>query len=66
MFKRSANGEGMVYDPNDNTIPMKKALWPQKTWFYERLFFEMVSVMIKDLKQYCIKDTISIKISFMH
>ena len=37
----------------------------EKTWFYERLFFEVVIVMIKD-KKYSIKDTMSIKISFMH
>ena len=55
----------------------KKALWPQwnispwfivaigKTWFYERLFFEVVIIMVKD-KKYSAKDTMSIKISFMH
>ena len=37
----------------------------EKTWFYKRLFFEVVIVMIKD-KKYSIKDTMSIKISFMH
>ena len=39
---------------------MKKALWLQKTWFNERLFFEMVFVMVKDLKKYSIKDTMAI------
>ena len=57
--------------------PMEKALWPQwntpswfiapmeKAWFYERLFFEVVIVMMKD-KKYNMKYTVSIKISFMH
>ena len=35
----------------------------EKAWFYERLFFEAVIVMVKE---YSIKDTMSIKISFMH
>ena len=34
----------------------------EKAWFYERLFFEVVTAIVKDRK--CrIKDTISIKIS---
>ena len=37
----------------------------EKTWFYKRLFFELVIVMVKD-KKYSIKDTMSIKISLMH
>ena len=37
----------------------------EKTWFYKRLFFELVIVMVKDEK-YSIKDTMSIKISLMH
>ena len=49
---------------------MEKTLWHQwnispsliapigKTWFYEGLFFAMVMVMLKD--------TMSVKISFMH
>ena len=56
---------------------MRKALWTQgnivswfiapmeKAWFYKRLFFEVVIVMVKD-KKYSIKITMSIKISFMH
>ena len=55
---------------------MEKILWPkwnkspwfkapmEKAWFYERLFFEMVIAMVKD--KYSIKDTMSVKISFMH
>ena len=43
-------------------VPMEKTLWPQlnipswfiapieKAWFYERLFFEVVIVMVKDKK----------------
>ena len=37
----------------------------EKTWFYKRLFFEFVIVMVKDEK-YRIKDTMSIKVSLMH
>ena len=33
-----------------------------KAWFYERLFFEVVIIMVEDKKT---KDTMSIKISFM-
>ena len=49
------------YSPNGKAImtPM------EKTWFYEKLFFEVVIVMVKD-KKYCIKDTMSIKVSFVH
>ena len=36
----------------------------EDTWFYERLFFEMVIVIGKD-KKHSIKDTMSIEISFM-
>ena len=51
----------MEYSPN------RKVLWPQgniaswfiapmkKAWFYKRLFFEVVIVMVKD-KKYTIKD----------
>ena len=45
---------------------MKKTLAPmEKAWFYERLFCEAVIVLVKD-KKYVIKNTMSIKISFMH
>ena len=36
----------------------------EETWFYERLFFEVVIVIGKDKKQ-SIKDTKSTKMSFM-
>ena len=36
----------------------------QKAWFYERLFFEVVIVMLKANKP-IINDTMSVKISFM-
>ena len=36
----------------------------EKEWFYQRLFFEVVIVMIK-IKKCIINDKISIKISFM-
>ena len=56
---------------------MEKALWREwnipplfiaameTAWFYERLFFKVVMALVKEEKlQY--KNTISIKISFMH
>ena len=42
--------------------PMEKALWPQlnipskfivsmeKAWFYEKFFFEVITIMVKDTK----------------
>ena len=64
MFKHSPNGLWYGLWPQWNTpswfiAPMEKA------WFYERLFFEVVIVMMKD-KKYNMKYTVSIKISFMH
>ena len=38
----------------------------EKAWFYEGFFFEVVLVMLKDKKKYIAKDTMSVKISFMH
>ena len=38
----------------------------QKAWFYEIFFFEEMIAMVKDKKKYSIKDTMSIKISFMY
>ena len=38
----------------------------EKAWFYVRLFFEEIIVMVKDKKKYSIKDTMLIKLSFMH
>ena len=58
-----------------NISPVEKALWLQwnitsmfialmeKARFYERLFLEVVIVMVKE---YSIKDTMSVKISFMN
>ena len=37
----------------------------EKAWFYEELLIKVVIVMVKTIK-YSIKDTISIKTSFMH
>ena len=57
---------------------MEKELWPQwnipsyfiapmeKVWFSEILFFQVVIVMVKDKKRCTIKDTITIKTSFVH
>ena len=38
----------------------------EKAWFYEILFFQVVIVMVKDKKRCTIKDTMSIKVSFIH
>ena len=38
----------------------------EKVRFYEGFFFEAVLVMLKDKEKYIIKDTLSMKISFMH
>ena len=38
----------------------------EKAWFYEILFFQVVIVMVKDKKRCTVKDTMSIKIDFMH
>ena len=72
MFKHSPNGKGMVYGPNGKGI-MASVEYPliiyspmEKVWFYEILFFQVVIVMVKDTKRCIIKDTMSIKTSFMH
>ena len=51
----------MEYSPNGKGIMTSM----EKTWFYQRLSFEIVIVMVKD-KKYSIKDTMSIKVSFMY
>ena len=38
----------------------------EKAWFYEKLFFQVPFIITKDQKKYSVKDTMSIKISFMH
>ena len=38
----------------------------EKAWFYEILFSQVVIVMVKDKKRCTIKDTMSIKVSFIH
>ena len=48
MFKHSPNGKGMVR-PQWN-IPSLAIAPMQKAWFYERLFFKVVIVMVKDKK----------------
>ena len=61
-------------------VLMEKELWPQwnvppwfiasvaKLWFYEILFFQGTILMVKDKKRrsFTLKDTMSIKIIFMH
>ena len=38
----------------------------EKAQFYEGFFFKAVMVMLKDQQKYIIKDTMSVKFSFMH
>ena len=57
---------------------MEKVLWSQwnisvwfiasmvKVWIYERLFFEVVIVVVKEEKKYSIKDAMSIKFANFH
>lgn len=47
------------YSPNEKGImtPMEYTPWfiapKEKVWFYERLFFEVVNVIVKDEKIQC-------------
>ena len=60
----------MKYIPNKKgiMIPIGYTLMvyspKEKAWFYERLFSEVVMVMVKGKKIHHIKDTMSSKISF--
>ena len=38
----------------------------EKAWIHEILFYQAVIVMVKDENRCTIKDTMSIKVSFMH
>ena len=38
----------------------------EKAWFYDIFFFQLIIVMVKDKKRCTTKDTMSIKITFMH
>ena len=66
MFKYIPNGKSMVYDPMDKelwlqwNIPSYFIAPVEKAWFYE------IIVMAEDKKRCTIKDTMSIKTSFMH
>ena len=74
MFKQSLVGKAR-FMTQWNITAMEKTLWSQwsiswwfiapreKEWFYERLFFEVVTVIVKD-KKCSIKHKISIKISY--
>ena len=60
-----------------NIAPMENALWPkgsisslfiapmENAWFYERLFFEVATAMVKDKKMQCKIYRVSIKIGCM-
>ena len=62
IFKHSPNGKGMIYGPNGIQPKWKRHYGPQenvaswfigpmeKAWFYKRLFFEVVIVMVKEKK----------------
>ena len=66
MFKYIPNGKSMVYGPMDKelwlqwNIPSYFIAPVEKAWFYE------IIVMEKDKKRCPIKDTMSIKTSFMN
>ena len=66
MFKYIPNGKSMVYDPMDKelwlqwNIPSYFIAPVEKAWFYE------IIVIAEDKKRCTIKDTMSIKTSFMH
>ena len=74
MFKQ-APMEKASFMAEWNITPMEKALWPkwsiswwfiapmEKAWFYERLFLELVTVIVKDKKMQYKRYTISIKIN---
>ena len=57
MLKHSPNRKAMVYDPNGKGImaSMEYTLIiyspMEKVWFYEILFFQVVTVMVKDKKK---------------
>ena len=38
----------------------------EKAWFYEILFFQAIIVIVKDKERCTLKDTMAIKINFMH
>ena len=77
MFKHRPQWIGHSLWSKWNISPIEKALWPQenviswfiapmeKAWFYKRLFFDVVIVMVKEKKN-SIKDTKPIKFSYMH
>ena len=60
MFKHISYEKDMIYVSPGLIAPM------EKVQFYEGFFFKVVMVMLKDKQKCIIKDTISIKISFMH
>ena len=58
MLKLSSNEKGMIFGPNDKRImapmehtPMVYGL-NKKCMVYERFFFEVVMVMVKDERKY--------------
>ena len=59
-------------DFNKHFLKISLLLWKKSVlhttvlWFYEILFFQGVIVMVNNKKGCAIKDTMSIKISFMH
>ena len=59
MFKHSPSGKGTVYVINGKQIMALTSL--EKGWFYERLIFKVVIVMVKD-KRYSIKYKMLVKI----
>ena len=49
MFKLSPNGKGIIFGPN---VPPWFIAPMEKVWFYERFFFEVVMVKVRDKRKY--------------
>ena len=58
MLKLSSNEKGMIFGPNDKRIiaPMEHTpmvyILNEKCMVYERFFFEVVMVIVKDERKY--------------
>ena len=72
MFKHSPNGKGMVYGPNGKgimvSIEYSLTIYSPngRGMVLRNIVFQLVTVMVKEKKRCSIKDTMSVKISFMH
>ena len=72
MFKHSPNGKGMVYGPNGKgimaSIEYSLTIYSPngRGMVLRNIVFQLVTAMVKEKKRCSIKDTMSVKISFMH